>query len=61
MDHEAGQCVPVGPRQLTDSMIQQGQAVAVILDFYKKNIYTSQFYTRLFQLELSIPLKLVGQ
>lgn len=61
MDHEAGQCVPVGLRQLTDSMIQEGQAVAVILDFYKKNIHTSQFYTRLFQLELSIPLKLVGQ
>lgn len=65
MDHEAGQCVPVGLRQLTDSMIQQGQAVAIILDFYKKNkqknIYTSQIYTRLLQLELPISLKLVGK
>lgn len=39
MDHEAGQCVPVGLRQLTDSMIQQGQAVAIILDFYKKKTF----------------------
>lgn len=36
VDHEAGQCIPVGQRQLTDSLIQQGHAVAIILGFYKQ-------------------------
>lgn len=41
MDHQAGQSVSVGLRQLTDGLIQHGQTVAIILDFYK-NINTSR-------------------
>lgn len=40
MDHQAGQSVSVGLRQLTDVLIQLGETVAIILDFYK-NINTS--------------------
>lgn len=41
VDHEAGQGIPVRQRQLTDSLIQQGQAVAIILGFYKQIYITS--------------------
>lgn len=35
MDHQAGQSVSVGLRQLTDVLIQHGKTVVIILDFYK--------------------------
>lgn len=41
MNHQAGQSVSVGLRQLTNSLVKHGQTVAVILNFYK-NIKTSQ-------------------
>ena len=36
MNHQAGQSVSVGLRQLTDGLIQHGETVAIILDFYKE-------------------------
>lgn len=35
MDHQAGQSISVGLRQVTDGLIQNGETVAIILDFYK--------------------------
>lgn len=39
MDHQAGQSVSVGLRQLTDGLVQHSKTVAIVLDFYN-NITT---------------------
>lgn len=62
VDHEAGQCIPVGQRQLTDGLIQQGHAVAIILGFYKQqtHLYHTTSNTRPFHFQ-ALHLSKIGK